>query len=69
MSERKDRRRTCSTVSISRLLECSEYLAEKLTNQPVLKVDNNFEGPVPEAELARSKKEVFPTKNKARALM
>ena len=37
-------------------LDCSAYLAEKLTDQPVLKVDNNFEELFPVAELGQSKK-------------
>ena len=77
-SERKDRRRTLSTLSNCRLrrnsstsgssfkrglhetaLDCSAYLVEKLTDQPVLKVANYFVEFVPEAELGRSKKEIF----------
>ena len=50
-------------------LDCSAYLVEKLTDQPVLKVANYFVELVPEAELGRSKKEIFSTKKEAEALM
>ena len=42
-------------------LECSAYLAEKLTNQPVLKAGHNFGESVLEADLGRSKKYIFST--------
>ena len=50
-------------------LDCSAFLAEKLTDQPVLKVDEYFKEPIPEADLDRSKKYVFSTKKEARAQM
>ena len=87
-SERKDRRRTLSTLSKLQItqksstsgssikrglyetaLDCSAYLVEKLTDQPVLKVANYFVELVPEAELGRSKKEIFSTKMEAEELM
>ena len=61
-SERKDRRRILKigdsfTQGLQeKALECSACLAEKLANQPVLKVDNYLEESVPEAETGQPKK-------------
>ena len=61
-SEGKDRQSTCSTVKLQilqtrparRAMDCSAYLAEKLADHPVLKVDCFFEESVLEAKLGRS---------------
>ena len=50
-------------------LDCSAHLAEKMTGQPVLKVDEYFEEQIPEAELGRSKKYRCSTKQEVEALM
>ena len=50
-------------------LDCLAHLAEKLTDQPVLKVDEYFEEQIPEAELGRSKKYRCSTKQEVEALM
>ena len=69
------KQKSCGTASSFKqglheiALDCSAYLAEKLTDQPVLKVDEYFKELIPEAELGRSKKHVFSTKKEARVLM
>ena len=50
-------------------LNCSAYLVEKLTDQPMVKVDSYFELLFPESELGRFLTQKFSTKNEARSFM